>query len=234
MKLQRFFVDTPLDVQTVSLTNSDTIHQIRKVFRMKTGDEIILLDNSGSAFRGSIEIISNDELRFTKIEELPEKPKPARELFVAQALIKKDKYEWVVQKGTEIGVAGFVAFAADRSEKKNLDLERLAIIAKEAAEQSERTTLPSITLKDGIEDILSTYPAGEYDRVVLNKGGKKIGEQSFSAKKVIAFVGPEGGWTDREIQLFKEKGLVFCSLGDNVLRAETAAVAVSVLVLSEK
>jgi 16S rRNA (uracil1498-N3)-methyltransferase len=146
MRLHRFFIaENLIKNRDVKVSDPDLIHQWRNVFRLKTGDQLILLDNSGFEFLCEITDIKKDyaELAMRESREVINVPKCRVTLYVA--LIKKGNFEWILEKATEIGVKKIVPVISERSEKKDLNMERARIIIKEASEQSGRGMLPEIT-----------------------------------------------------------------------------------------
>lgn len=136
--------------------------------------------------------------------------------------------EWVLEKGTELGVSVFVPLVSDRSEKKNLNVERAEKILIESSEQSGRTVVPK--LRDVVtfdEAIVEDFPCFAFHP----KGDVFTIEHTQNYSPLGIFIGPEGGWSDREIFLFKQNNVRVYSLGEQTLRAETAAVAISSLIL---
>jgi 16S rRNA (uracil1498-N3)-methyltransferase len=230
--LHRFFVDEGLlPDREIRITDRELVHQWRDVFRLKKGDFIILLDNSGLEYEASIIILTRQEAVVSIHQGSQSKNIPEKELYLCASLIKKDKYEWILEKGTEIGVGHFIPILSERSEKKDLNVERGERIIKEAGEQSGRGMLPDIhdiqTLPEALEELV------EVPSIALHFEGLPFrGTNFFSeANSLAVFVGPEGGWSDRETAFFKEKNIPLVSLGPQVLRAETAAVVIASLLL---
>ncbi|MFM2357586.1 MAG: hypothetical protein RJA61_323, partial [Candidatus Parcubacteria bacterium] len=136
----------------------------------------------------------------------------------------------ILEKCTELGVTHFVPIISERSEKKNLNYERAQKIIKEASEQSGRGTLPELGETCVLQDVFEKYPM---DFIAFDFSGTKLENNKFQItnSKIGILIGPEGGWTERELQVFKDKHIPLFTLGNQVLRAETAAVAVSSLLL---
>ena len=134
----------------------------------------------------------------------------------------------MLEKGTELGVSYFHPIISERSEKKNINFERAGKIIKEASEQSGRGSLPSIEeLIDFKDSLDNNFPS-----IAFHPAGDKFNKDDFEKEKVVGiFIGPEGGWSDRELEMFKEKEIKILSLGAQILKAETAAIAVSSLFL---
>lgn len=215
------------------------------VFRAKTGEDIVLLDGSGLKYRGIIKDIGKKEATVEIIEMVVGK-EPRVEITLFQSIIKKDNMELVLEKCTEIGIAKFVPMLAEHCVKLNLNFERLVKIAKEASEQCGRTKLPEIS---GITDFKEALRLAQGDKEAANfifhsEGfcGKLNCEflkhffpsachpersEGSDVKRFNIFIGPEGGFSDKEIELAKAGGFYVLSLGDLILRSETAAIAAS-------
>ena len=215
MRIDRFFIqDTIGDVQKINVTDEQVIHQWRKVLRYSPGVEMDLCDNSGFVYRGTLLNFDNGaEVEITDKKE----GIVTKDFILYMAVIKKDNFELVVQKATELGVTKIVPVLADFSPKLNLRFDRLAKIVREASEQSERAIMPEISEVMRFEDALNGAPGKS---VVLM--ARQVGERPEKVEAL--FVGPEGGWSEKEIEAFEEKRIGGVSLGETVLRAETAAI----------
>jgi 16S rRNA (uracil1498-N3)-methyltransferase len=226
MKLQRFFVDNELKEENeVIITDVDFVHQIFHVFRKKVGDEIVLLDNSGFEYLAEITSLNKKEVNVRVINKKQVENILKNEVILFAALIKKDKFEWVLEKCTELGVSKFVPIISERSEKKGLNIERARKIIKEASEQSERGFMPEICEPIDLEEALKGLNC---EAVVLHlNGGLFNTEKLKSIEKVGLFIGPEGGWGEKDIAIFEKNNVPLVTLGAQVLRAETASMAVS-------
>jgi 16S rRNA (uracil1498-N3)-methyltransferase len=225
------------------ITYAHDTHQWQRVFRYGQGDRVILFDGSGNdyvceilAFPGEINgVTTGATLRVVEVRV--NTVQPARQVILVVALVKKDTFEWIVEKATELGVAEIVPVLAERSEKKNLNTERLEKILIEAAEQSGRGDVPVLhEMMDLAEVLKDTRIVSNSSAIVFDPSGRKFTEDDFTIGKggegkhkddtVAVFIGPEGGWSSEELELFKKVGLPILSLGPQVLRTETAVVAV--------
>ena len=154
MRYHRFFVDTPLaQVRTCTLREDDIVHQLRSVLRLTVGSQIILCDGSGKEYTAFITSLSSREV-VCEILAVHEPDERLRHLTLVVALIKKDKFEWVLEKGTELGVTRFIPLLASRSEKKSFSEERGLKIIREAAEQSGKVFLPQLSHMGVLEDVI--------------------------------------------------------------------------------
>ncbi len=227
-KLQRFFVENKLNKgEDLLISDTNLVHQLFHVFRKKKGDHIILLDNSGFEYLAEIFSINKKEIEVKILDEKEVKNIARNKITLFASLIKKDKFEWVLEKCTELGVSKFVPIISERSEKKGLNIERANKILKEASEQSERGRIPEIcepiTLKKALKDFNSKA-------VVLHLEGQQFNEKEFEGDLGI-FIGPEGGWGEEDIKIFEENEIPLVCLGSQVLRAETASVAICAKIL---
>lgn len=214
---------------TLSITNPDTLHQWKKVFRLQAGNRVILFDGSGKEYECTIEMLSKEKAEVA-VGDSKEVPAPPREVWLCVALIKKDNFEWVAQKATELGVSHIVPILAERSEKKDLNVERLEKIVIEASEQSGRGTLPYIHKALSPEDALTLCAETRF--FVFDPSGTSLQDtEKHGSGSVSLFVGPEGGWSDAELAFFSTRSAEVRTLGTYILRAETAAVVSSALFL---
>ena len=222
MRLHRFFVKTPLQHTKETINDERLVHQWRHVFRYNVGSEVILFDGSGEEYDSVIEKMNNREAEVRLVSER-RGVMPEREIALFQSLIKKDKMEWVVEKATELGVAKIVPIISEHSEKKGFNLERARKIAIEASEQCGRADVPEIGEIMNLESGIMNY-AG--DKIIFDLSGIPMHDSCFINHNPLSiFVGPEGGWSDKEVERFKEAKMEIFSLGKLTLRAETAAVA---------
>jgi len=230
MRLHRFYIDSKIEGGKFEVTDTDLLYQWQKVFRFKIGDKVLIFNGEGFEFLAVFETISRESVVLTVEEKKEIKEKKKTELNIFQSIIKKDNFEFVVQKCTELGVSAFYPILSERSEKKNLNIERLEKIAIEASEQSGRNSIPKIFEPQNLKEAVESFDGKLF---VLDFEGKNISEVDVSGKIGI-LVGPEGGWGDTEKSWFKEKGIVSLTLGKQVLRAETASISASALILLEK
>ena len=246
MRLHRFFIDPKaVSGNRVIVTDKEVISQIKKVLRLKVGDDLILLDNSGKEYKTKIQELGQDLMRGEIMEASENKNEPELKITLYQALCKKDKFEWILQKGTEVGISEFVPVVTERTEKLGLNRERAEKILKEAAEQSERGIIPKFleiqNFEDAIKDKEAPTQGRSPDRIVgsekilLDKSGEEI--KKFNLQPITdnfqLFVGPEGGWTEQELKIAKENGARIISLGPRVLRTETAGMVAAAIILNK-
>ena len=229
----------------ITLIDSELIHQMANVFRFKSGDRVILFDGSGFEYEAEIVSLNKKEVKFkikkaNQGETLNQKKglslisKNSVSLYLS--LIKKSNFELAAEKCTEVGVSEIHPIISERSEKKDLNIERLNKIVKEASEQSGRVTLPVVSEIVDLETAVSQVVKEGKVGVVFHTSTTSASEGHSSLEKeekgeIAVFVGPEGGWSEAEINLFKQNNFKILSLGSNILRAETAAIVGSSLFL---
>ncbi|MES2215722.1 MAG: RsmE family RNA methyltransferase [Patescibacteria group bacterium] len=237
MRLHRFYTTEELAPgKQITIDSAELCNQVRRVFRLKTGDEIILFNGTGFDYLVKIANyndsgkMTHDNSMVVDIDTAPptrSRFQPDRKVFLYAAVVKKDTFEWIVEKATELGVTDIIPVMAERSEKKNLNEERLKKISIEASEQSGRGDVPVIHSIISLEDSVAQVASGnKIQTVVFHIDGEKFSRDSISKNEPVAcFIGPEGGWSEREVELFHKNGLQMRSLGTQVLRAETAVIA---------
>lgn len=222
MRLHRFYIDTPIENAKLSIKDERLIHQWRNVFRYNVGSKVILFDGSGIEYKCVIEKLGNRSAELVVV--LSRKGiVPNQKIVLCQSLIKKDKMEWIIEKATELGVSKIIPILSERSEKKSLNFERADKIAVEASEQCGRADILEIGEIMNLESCIKNY--GE-NSIILDPSGSSLhNSDSIIHNSLSLFVGPEGGWSDRELELFKKiKKAQVISLGLLTLRSETAAI----------
>jgi len=236
MRLHRFYINQKIgEEKEITLTDPELIHQLVNVFRFATGDKVILFDGTGFEFEAEITLISKKEVSAKIIKSNQgsafgnSKSLALVNISLYLSLIKKGNFELAAEKCTEIGVTEIHPIISERSEKKDLNIDRLNKIVKEASEQSGRVTLPKVYDIKPLELAVSQAVAEGKECVafhteVSTAPNPSLSNEGESPKEIALFVGPEGGWTEKEMELFKQNNFKILSLGQNILRAETAAI----------
>jgi|SRR5579862_1693657 len=202
----------------------EELDKLRKVLRLSPGAQIAVLPNNGSLIRCELKVKTAQPL-----EVFHPNTEAKFQLTVAQALPKGDKLDEIVRACTEIGVCRFIFFPSDRTvvrwdEKKTADrLHRLEAIAREAAEVSFRTKLPTIGLAKDLREVLSDPAA-----TVLSESEAAVTALKPAGDAMTIVVGPEGGWSAKELQLIGDRGV---TLGPRVLRVDHAGPAAAAILL---
>lgn len=231
MRLHRFFVEERIapDIR-LAIKDTKLLHQWRTVLRLKAGNEVILFDGFGENHRCELATLEKKEAICIVRESSPAPEPPTLQFFLFASLIKKERFEWLLEKATELGVSQIRPIIADRSEVKKFNLERAKDIVKEAAEQSGRGSLPALYEPMELENVFKEYQY--FKSIAFDPNGAPFEKGKWvDAEKVGAFIGPEGGWSARELEFFRQQKIPAYSLGTSTLRAETAAVSVTALLL---
>lgn len=232
MRVHRFYTATPIKETKFDITDRDMLHQWKSVFRYNVGSQVILFDGSGVDYLCMITSIRNLGATVEVIEN-KEVSMKRNNVYLCMAMIKKDNFELVTQKVTEIGVTHIVPILCEHSEKKKLNMERLNKIVLEASEQSGRGDIPTVHDIQTLEEVFQKGILPQ-EKIVLHPEGKtlkKYFEGLNQVKSFAVFVGPEGGFSPKEIELLKSYNVPAVTLGSQILRAETAAIAISSLLI---
>jgi 16S rRNA (uracil1498-N3)-methyltransferase len=234
MRLHRFYTSHTIGTRTEIIIDSvELSHQIRNVFRLRKNDSLIVFDGSGSDYVCMIEDFRDESIVLGVQEVRKSRYMPTREVTLYAALVKKDTFEWIVEKATELGVTKIVPIIAERTEKKAINEERLIKIATEASEQSGRGSVPVITPITGFKEAIENISKETNKEVIVFHTDAPLLDQADinNSESISCFIGPEGGWSPNEIALFHETDMKVVSIGEQVLRAETAVVATLSLVM---
>lgn len=224
MRLHRFYISegTAKLKHNFWLHDSALLHQWRKVLRYQVGQQVVLFDGVTHDRLYRIIELTEHEAHLEHVTDF-ERKIPSKDVYLFWALLKKDKNDWVLQKCTELGVSHFVPLLADRSEKTGFSLERAHKIIIEAAEQCGRSDVPTVREAVRIGTVINEF-ANKIQLFICEQGEEG---QLDALESVGILIGPEGGWSESEKQLFKTNQIAHINLHDFTLRAETACVAVA-------
>jgi 16S rRNA (uracil1498-N3)-methyltransferase len=232
--MHRFFVPP----EQINLSNpwvsGQEARHLTKVMRMKTGDRVILFDNTNREYEALISEIAGDKVFFTVEGQKTMTRESNLRISLGLPLIRHQPFEWILQKGTELGVAAFHPFYSGRSRR---DFEKMEIAGKrtrweriiiEAAKQCERNVLPELNEPLPFDQLIS-QDLGELKIIPYEQEASRTLAELELARSlqgsVCAMVGPEGGFRKEEIEQARGKGFIPVSLGPRILRSETAALA---------
>ena len=227
MKIHRFIGNFDLTQQNLLIKDSDLTKQLRSVLKLHTGEKIILSNGLGQEALCEVGGYGTDSVSVNVLEQLENSAEPTSHVILYCAILKRENFELVVQKATEVGVKEIVPVITQRTIKLNLKQDRLQKIVKEAAEQSGRALVPIVHAPMTLEEAFD-HAAGHTINFLFDPTGTPL-EKGELQGPVGVFVGPEGGWDDTEIEAARQNKLVVMSLGKLTLRAETAAVIISYL-----
>jgi len=231
--MARFYLPQPRIENGMLRIEGGEVRHIRRVLRLKAGDEIVVFNGSGKECEGKIveegstSVVIAIRNIFSSIRESP------LEIILAQSLLKGEKMEYVIQKATELGIKEIIPFFSSRSvpllekSKRLTRHRRWERIATEASKQCGRGVFPKINpLQDYSEMLQNTSP--DFLRLIFwEEGGRRLKEvlkESREKTKIFFIVGPEGGLSQEEVGYAKEKGFIPVTLGKRILRSETASL----------
>ncbi|MDD5093300.1 MAG: RsmE family RNA methyltransferase [Dehalococcoidia bacterium] len=236
--MHRFFIPPDWIKGDRVVINGSQARQLRDVLRLKPGDLITVLDNTGMEYR--VRLVAVKEAVIGEVvDQCRSQNDPGVEIILYQAILKGNKFDFVLQKCTEIGVSGFVPILCERcvaGSPSDTRINRWHQILIEAAEQSRRGKVPAL------------YPVMDFRQACEKAGYFSLlpweGEQNAGIKTAISnvpdarqmniFIGPEGGFTQSEVDFARSKGINPVTLGRRILRAETAGLVAGVAILYER
>jgi 16S rRNA (uracil1498-N3)-methyltransferase len=253
--MHRFFIPpTWIQENTVTLSGA-VVHQLRDVLRLRAGDRIVVLDDSGWEYTVQLTAIEHERASGRLELKVLSRGEPRPKLTLYQSMLKGQNFEWVLQKGTELGIVEFVPMVSDRCVVASLDdvskskIERWQRIITEAAEQSRRGRLPRLhppllfpqACERARHADLALLPWEEESQRSLRS--MLVDSENLTARmrgktitlrkpfSIHLFIGPEGGFTSREVDQARRYGLTPISLGPRILRAETAGLVAAAIIL---
>jgi 16S rRNA (uracil1498-N3)-methyltransferase len=240
MHWESYFVEAKNVFDDELIITGKEAHHLSRVMRKKKGDVIWVVDGEGGAYE--VEILDNDkkEIHGKILQKRRRIGEPVALLTLAQGVLKGEKFELLIQKATEIGVSRIIPMLSEKTVAnpgKNKKT-RWINIAKSAMKQCGRSIIPEITNPLPLSKVLSQGINCSYRFIAHgHKDGKSLqyyfnSTDNLSNKKAMIVVGPEGGFTEEEVNLAFEQGFAKISLGSRRLRAETAGIVLSTLVLS--
>jgi 16S rRNA (uracil1498-N3)-methyltransferase len=226
----RIFVDT-LSSPAVVVSGDEFHHSVR-VVRLRQGEEVEVFDREGNAAKGTVMALEKDRAVILVGEALPSR-EPGLAVHLAMAIIQLEKFELVLQKATELGVRSIVPLVTDRielrAERYAGKMERWQKILFEAVKQSGRTRAPLLEEPAKFAEIV----ARPGTRIFFDaEAPPRNPEELSNPEELTLFIGPEGGWSDSELQMAREQQCLFQRLGPRRLRAETAAIAAVAVIAS--
>ncbi|MDQ5930746.1 MAG: rRNA (uracil1498-N3)-methyltransferase, partial [Bacteroidota bacterium] len=213
----------------VILTEADVIHQITSVLKMKTGEQCIIVGENNEDILCIIKDIRKDEIKCAIEEVIENTNDSVKDVTLYMAILKKENFELVVQKASEIGITKIVPMITTRTVKTGLNFDRINKIAREASELSGRSTVTEITEITTFPDALQNDTNS--NKILFDITGKQVESQKLKVESLSIYIGPEGGFTDQEIDEAKEHNLNIYNLGKLTLRGETAGIIACYLAL---
>jgi 16S rRNA (uracil1498-N3)-methyltransferase len=231
--MSRFYIPNPHIQNGLLKIEGDEVKHIRKVLRLKAGDEILAFDGLGKEFEGTI-VEEGRSSVMVKIQSIfSSKGDSTLEVTLAQSLLKGEKMDYLIQKATELGVKEIIPFFSSRSVplleksrrlKRHHRWEKIAI---EASKQCGRGVVPKIESLQDYSGMLRAASTDHLRLILWERDGIKLKEaleRSGEKTKIFFVIGPEGGFSQDEVDKAKRAGFVAVTLGKRILRAETASL----------
>lgn len=233
MRLHRFILPyAAFRGKVMHIEDAALAHQLRSVLRVRTGEKVILCDGDGRDLVATVVEYQGEVTVFEAGEESKVNADPDRAVTIYAAITKRDTFEWACQKAVECGATRIVPVISERTVKQNISLERLRTIVKEAAEQSGRGYIPEILEPVAFAGVV---PDKECALFIAALGAEETLAKVLPRDGWISIaIGPEGGFSEAEVEAAKARGWVPVSLGPRVLRAETAVAVATYLAATSR
>ena len=228
---RRFHSKQELTEGKVRITGEEARHM--HVFRLKQGDKVDLFDDLGTIGLGTIEQIEKESIEI-KIDEIQKVRKTGIIKTIATAVPKGKRFDLLIQKATELGADKIIPLITKRTvvKPRETKIERLKKVAIEAAKQSKQNKIPEITEPVTVDKLIEMTADYELKIIASPNADRTIKEvkQDRKTQKIICLIGPEGGFTNEEIALAETNNFIPVSLGKEILRTETAGIAVLAMI----
>lgn len=234
MRLHRFIVENTLFNKSHKITKPEIVNQIKRVLRLKKGEDFIISNGQGHESVVTISAVTNNFIEIKTKKKTESTKEPQNKVTLYCSILKKENFELVAQKATEVGVSEIYPLISDRTVKLNLNQARLEKIILEAAEQSGRGIIP--VLHDPLTFAEASQKSSKNDlNLFFEPTAKNIFDKKLLKGKnnIGVFVGPEGGWSEEEIKEAEKNTFKNINLGKLILRGETAAIIASFLAAAE-
>ncbi len=233
--MSTFFVDPDAITPPTIRIAGDLLHHLRDSLRLHPGDSLVLNDGDGTRYRVEVTHITSQAIDSQIIDRQTEPARKTSPIVLGQALIKGDKMDWVIQKATELGVATIIPTHSAHSvikpnpERLEHQRSRWERIARDASQQSERWTIPTIADPVDLAGICRQYASAPLKGMLVERSSAPslatIPLPSNPQLPIVLLIGPEGGWAPEEQRQAQKQGFLPLTLGPRILRAETAAIA---------
>ena len=209
---------------SVEIKDQEALH-ISKVLRHKIGDIIMVADGEGARFEVEILEITKKTVLGKKLTTACHAFPTKKKILALGTIKKRDRLEFAVEKAVELGAWEIVLFNADHSERNRINTDRVETQIISAFKQSGRFWLPKLAILNSVDEVYTTYQGSNFLMAHV-EADENQNPPELSEGNNVLLVGPEGGFSSREKELHLSKGGILVSLGENRLRAETAAVTI--------
>ncbi len=228
----RIYFPNKIQSDLVAHLPKEQSHYLKDVMRLKVGD-IFSIFNSHGEWKTTVQNYEKQAVKIKILEKLRDK-KNEKNIWLAFTPIKQNPLNFIIQKGTELGVQKFIPILSERTEVKDINSERVKKIIIESAEQSNRISIPEVTNLETLKNFIFNFPK-EACLIFCDINSNQIDIKKILSKKdtgpICILIGPEGDFSENERKLITGlKQSQSISLAQNILRAETAAVAAVTLV----
>lgn len=221
----------------LTLTLEESRHII-KVLRKQQGDAFLATDGAGTTYECKIDSFAHGLVTARIISKKERRCEPEIQLILAVALPKKDRFEWIIEKGTELGISNFMPIVTERTigTERSMKPARCRKIAISAMKQSGRSRLPEIADPMTFHALLNASPMADVQLIAHEKDDRQnlddvLPGRSAPVRSAILCIGPEGGFTEEEVTFAREHGYRSFRMGVRRLRTETAAITAAALVM---
>ncbi|WP_085991865.1 16S rRNA (uracil(1498)-N(3))-methyltransferase [Oceanobacillus senegalensis] len=234
--MQRYFIPANFWEESNVHIEGDDVHHMTRVMRLTSGDQIICNHPNGEAAVCEILETSNNYVKAAILQWIEQHVELPVHVTIAQGIPKGDKFDLVLQKGTELGANAFIPLKSDRTivvwddKKAEKKVKRFKKIVKEASEQCHRNKIPEVKAPIGMSELLKESSEYDFKIIAYEEEAKTKKYHTFGSilsrmgngQKILVCVGPEGGFTEEEIALLKDNNFHAVRLGPRILRSETA------------
>lgn len=241
MKIHSFITTFSRKDNILSIDEPNVVRQAFGVLKLAPGENIYIGDGKNVRYLTKINSIDK-KILVAEIINQEEGQTNNPEIIVALATVKRESFEYALEKLTEVGVDGILPLSTDKTIKKGVNVDRSKNIIREASEQSGRIIVPILFDEAEIGKALEYFSAKDGVQLVFcDTPGSELPGKAEAPKRIVKnpntivfFIGPEGGWSDRERLSAQLLGIPNYSVGKNVLRAETAAIVIGFMAVNNK
>lgn len=225
----RLYVKDPIKTGACIVLPEGPTHYLKNVLRVTAGDPVRIFDGISGEFLARVEEISKKSANVRVEKMIRAQPDPRPLVHLIFPPLKKEALDFLIEKGTELGVDVFHPVLTAQSDVRAVNPERLTAQMVEAAEQCERLTIPVLEELTSLDRVLASWPADRVIYAAIEREGKAVAPARAAhdlAQDYAVLIGPAGGWRAEEKAMFKRFSFIrSVTLGENILRAETAALA---------
>lgn len=224
MELRRFYLDRDSIVGDTAFVQGEEYRHMTGVLRFRVGYQLILCDGSGKDYYATVTSIDAHQAVCHVDHVEDNQCELTYDLTLAMSCIKQDKLEFAVQKAVEVGVKNILLYQSRYTVEKDVRIDRIERIVKEACKQCGRAILPKVTLCDDIASMLDITTGDVYLAYEKANTSSLLSKVFHPSTAYTVVIGPEGGFEQSEVNAMQDKGAITFSLGARILRAETAAI----------